>query len=240
MEMELKVVISCAGSKYNKGYLTKRKDESVCFVAKPEDAPQDHKIFCYAHPDDEWEDGITYRERLLSYNEKYDKEESRLHKAYQLYKPKEKPNIYKDIVETFGEENVYILSAGWGLIKANFLTPFYNITFRSKTSYHKRRLKDEKYCDFNHLENNSDRPVIFFGGLDYLHFFCRLTKNYSGRRIVFYKSKEMQKTKFNDIELKYYNTSRNRNWHYYCAERAMKCYKVSMSVNQLIDCMINR
>lgn len=240
--MELKIVIACAGSKYDKGYLTKEKDEPVYFVAKPEDAPQDPRISCYAHPDDEWTDGITYREKLLIYNKRYSKEgfnPDGLQKAYRLYKHK----IYRDIVETFGEENIYILSAGWGLIKANFLTPFYNITFSQTASgedSYKRRHKDDKYCDFNHLENNSDRPVIFFGGKDYLHFFCRLTKNYGGRKIAFYNSEYINEAKFSGIELKHYNTQTRTNWHYVCAKQAMKCCKENMSVDQLINCMNNR
>jgi hypothetical protein len=33
------------------------------------------------------------------------------------------------LVEKFGIEKVFILSAGWGLIRADFLTPNYDITF---------------------------------------------------------------------------------------------------------------
>jgi hypothetical protein len=48
-----------------------------------------------------------------------------LYPAYRLYENR----VYGRLVEAFGVENIYILSAGWGLIRADFLTPYYDITF---------------------------------------------------------------------------------------------------------------
>jgi hypothetical protein len=40
-------------------------------------------------------------------------------------------------VDRFGLENVYVLSASWGLIRADFLTPYYDITFSSSADAYK-------------------------------------------------------------------------------------------------------
>ena len=54
--------------------------------------------------------------------------------AYQLYEN----STYNRLVDRFGLSNVYILSAGWGLIPADFLTPHYDITFSASADAYKR------------------------------------------------------------------------------------------------------
>ncbi|MGE5063222.1 MAG: hypothetical protein ACM3IG_04065 [Myxococcales bacterium] len=62
--------------------------------------------------------------------------------AYQLYAH----DAYRALAQTFGIDEVFILSAGWGLISASFLTPAYDITFKAtKTAPWKRRRQDERY-----------------------------------------------------------------------------------------------
>ena len=53
------------------------------------------------------------------------------------------------LVEIFGIDNVYILSAGWGLIRASFLTPNYDITFSAPAGAYNLRRKYDQYCDCN-------------------------------------------------------------------------------------------
>lgn len=48
----------------------------------------------------------------------------------------------------FGLDNVMILSAGWGLIPAQFLTPRYDITFSASAEPYVRRRKNQAYEDF--------------------------------------------------------------------------------------------
>jgi len=45
------------------------------------------------------------------------------------------------LVERFGLGNVYILSAGWGLLGAGFLTPYYDITYSQSAEPYKRAEK---------------------------------------------------------------------------------------------------
>ena len=218
----MKVVISCAKSKAcNAGYM-KTEDERRCvkFVGDPDLAKAVSPMpgFCYARPDDEAKDGKTWREELVAYNKSCkDENPFGLLRAYKLYKNP----VYRELVDTFCLKNVYILSAGWGLIRASFLTPNYDITFGG--SGYKRRRKRDQYCDFNHLESAMDEDLLFFGGHGYLPLFCKLTRHYQGRRIVYYNSQENPNC--DNVELVHYETKDKYRWVYKCAEKAGKCYK---------------
>ena len=55
-------------------------------------------------------------------------------------------DTYRALVKRFGIDKTYILSAGWGLIPASFLTPYYDITFtgecgRLEAAAEERRLQ---------------------------------------------------------------------------------------------------
>jgi hypothetical protein len=159
------VVIQCAASKApNAGHLVTADGKLVTFVAHPEIAPrnEDH---VYARPDDDAGKRKPWREVLLAYNREPNTNPLLLLPAYRLY---ENP-IYGSLVERLGIENVYILSAGWGLIRSDFLTPDYDITFsqsaRGDDAY-KRRRKDDQYEDFCMLRQDTDDEILFFGGKD--------------------------------------------------------------------------
>jgi hypothetical protein len=64
--------------------------------------------------------------------------------AWQLY---DRP-VYRELVHALGAENVFILSAGWGLLSADFLTPNYDITFSKTAKRYKRRRVRDRYRDF--------------------------------------------------------------------------------------------
>ena len=221
----MKVVISCAGSKADRaGYMKTKDERCVKFVGNSAEVNSQRQDFCYARPDDEARDGKTWREKLVTYNKTYKDEKNpfRLLQAYKLYTP-DKPykDIYTQLVETFGIDNVYILSAGWGLIHASFLTPKYDITFNGSAAVYKRRRRRDQYCDFNDLESTIDEDLLFFGGKDYLPLLCCLTQCYQGRRIVYYSG---NKPNCDDVEFVPYETS-TRIWYYECARRVMECYK---------------
>ena len=59
--------------------------------------------------------------------------------------------------------NTYILSAGWGLINSEFLTPYYDITFSAAADNYKRRRKADTYRDFCMLPEDVDELIVFFG-----------------------------------------------------------------------------
>lgn len=67
--------------------------------------------------------------------------------AWQLYKNK----TYQLLADTFGQKNLYIFSAGWGLVRSDFMIPNYDITLSPSATgpdKYKRRRKDDPYDDF--------------------------------------------------------------------------------------------
>jgi len=111
--------------------------------------------------------------------------------------------------------NVYILSAGWGLVRADFLTPSYNITFSLRADPYKRRRKADRYDDFRMLPAETKDNVVFLGGKDYLPLFCALTAEISAPKTVFYNSANAPSV--NGCNLRRLETSTRTNWHYECA-----------------------
>ncbi|MHB0665642.1 hypothetical protein ACX4MV_12140, partial [Roseomonas mucosa] len=83
--------------------------------------------------------------------------------AGKLYRPK----AYALLLEKLGIERLFILSAGWGLVRADFLLPDYDITFSTSAEPWKRRRASDKFSDFNALERTQE-DIVFLGGKDYL------------------------------------------------------------------------
>jgi hypothetical protein len=148
---------------------------------------------------------------LLKYNDDPGGNPLRLYPAYQLYENQ----AYGRLVDRFGSENVYILSAGWGLIRAGFLTPSYDITFSPSADAYKRRRKTDRYDDFRMLPDDTENDIVFFGGKDYLPLFCSLTDTNRSRKIVFFNSTSIPR--LNGCTLKRFETTTRTNWHYECA-----------------------
>jgi len=155
---EVKIIIQCASSKQDNGLLGK-----VNFVAHPENKNE-------AHPDDLIPNsGQTWRDYVEWENiNDYTSNKRGLHKIGELYKPK----IYKEALKKFGYENTYILSAGWGLVRSDYLIPNYDITFSSMAEKKYRRKKEDTFKDFNQLA--PDEEFTFFGGEAYLPLLYKL------------------------------------------------------------------
>ena len=205
------VVIQCAARKQlNAGTLRTRAGKPVCFVANPPPAPHDR--FAYARPDDLSDTGETWRNVLIRYNRESALNELGLLPACDLYAH----SIYRRLAERFGFERLYILSAGWGLIAASFLTPLYDITFSAQAEFYKRRRQSDVYDDFCMLPVTTAEPVVFFGGKDYLPLFHHLTQDVTAPRTAFYRS--AQTPDLPGITLVRFETTRRTNWHYECAE----------------------
>ncbi|MGI9310620.1 MAG: hypothetical protein ACR2P7_03680 [bacterium] len=185
---------------------------AVLFVGRPSDAPADERCL-YAHPDDRADDGASWRDALRAYNETHRRTGANplgLLPAYQLYAP----DCYRALTRKLGVDNVYILSAGWGLIAADFLTPDYNITFSNSAPAHARRGKRDRYDDFRLLAKESTAPLLYFGGVSYQWPFLELTAGYRGQRICFYNS-AAKPTAPGVIYVRYQSAAKT-NWHYLC------------------------
>lgn len=178
------VVIQCAARKYeNAGCLTTRDGKPVIFVGDPDAAPPREDCL-YARPDDQSDQAGSWRDVLVRYNENPSSNPLGLLPASGLYAN----GTYRALVEKFGKDRTYVLSAGWGLIAASFLTPYYDITFSMSAEDWKRRRKRDTYADLCHLSADANENVIFIGGKDYLPLFVQLTASARARRTVFYNS----------------------------------------------------
>lgn len=224
----MKIVIQCAASKrHDAGKLRTRSGEEVVFVASPELCESVPSGVRYVRPDDRCgEQAITWREKLIRYNEEGENP-CNLCGASALYTPKEQVfrNLYQELVDTFRGENVFILSAAWGLIRANFWTPDYNVTFSIQAKKDKpwvwRNARDRAclWPDFNHLQNAQiahDEPIHFFGGKDYLPTFYALMESVPGKKVVHHKG-ELERHPGFDYE-KYNGPEKSRTWHYRAAK----------------------
>jgi hypothetical protein len=177
------VVIQCAASKRSgAGHLLSAAGKPVSFVADPDGAPTDASCI-YARPDDPSETRLSWRQALRKYNEEAGTNPLGLYPPWQLYQNR----TYGRFVDPSAWKRS-ISSAGWGLIRADFLTPYYDITFSASADNYKRRRKTDRYQDFRMLCDETDEVVVFFGGKDYLPLFCALTDTVRARRTLFYRS----------------------------------------------------
>jgi len=205
------VVIQCAASKRpDAGHLRAASGTPVSFVAKPHLAPAAANQ-AYARPDDLSDTGPSWRELLLAYNKQPNVNPLRLLPAYQRYENR----TYGRIVDQFGVSNVYILSAGWGLIRADFWTPYYDITYSQSAEDYKRRRKSDQYSDFRMIPAQTDEEVVFFGGKDYVPLFASLTAAIRARKTVFYNASQAPQAA--GCKVQRFVTSTRTNWHYECA-----------------------
>ncbi len=168
--------------------------------------------YFYARPDDLSDRGKTWRTVLQEYNTMPGENPLGLLPAWRLYKNQ----TYGILAGHFGLDHLYILSAGWGLIRADFLTPNYDITFSSARNVErfKRRSPRDAYDDFE-FPRNVTETVVFYGGRDYIPLFCKLTAGTKGSRTVFYAGNKPDAP--GCVLQRYGNPFTN--WHYQCARQ---------------------
>ena len=127
------------------------------------------------------------------------------------------PPVYRRLLHHVGRENFFILSAGWGLISADFLLPDYDITFSSQSEPWKRRTSRDRFADFVQLTQADivdDESVYFFGGKDYLPLYRHLTHTLVARKVIYFASQNIRTHEA--FEYIRYGSS-GTNWHYRCA-----------------------
>ena len=198
------VVIQCAaGKQEHAGHLRTLDGRTVMFVARPDAAPPGGGR-AHARPDDVSDTGKSWRTTLQEYNAAPGNNPLRLLPAWQLYKKR----IYGALARHCGPDRLYVLSAGWGLIRADFLTPNYDITFSRARNVEpfKRRRPLDAYCDFRMLPARTAEPIMFFGGKDYVDLFCLLTERVKAPRLVWYNSG--RKPRAPGCELRRFHTKR--------------------------------
>lgn len=208
--MKRVVIIQCASSKVEGAGSFKTGMGQIKFVAHPEAAPHITAIE-YKHPDDPSDSpGWSWRQRLRRYNKKQIDNPLRLKPAYCLYGHP----VYRELVNKLGVTNVFILSAGWGLVKADYLLPDYDITLKHLNGIdaYKYRRSDDRYQDFNHLPASTE-SIVYFGGQDYLPLLDKLTRRLACEKIVFFATSQPPAHR----EWKTIRFDRFTNWHYSAA-----------------------
>jgi hypothetical protein len=139
----MNIVIQCAARKHPDAKTFLAADGSrIVFVARPDLALRQAGTI-HVRPDDVAWDGQSWRKKLLAYNADRGPNPLGFLPAYRLYTH----DIYGALAEKFGAKKIFILSAGWGLISATFLTPYYDITFSASADPWKRRHRDDAYED---------------------------------------------------------------------------------------------
>ena len=213
------------------------KKKRVVFVADPELAPKKDGIF-YARPDDDIPSGDqTWRDKLIEYNQIPNHNPNNLLKSYNLYRN----NCYHKLAEHVGPDRLFILSAGWGLVKSSFMLPYYNITFSNNNDIHTVRNQNDEFNDFKCiLQDEIDSPILFFGSKNYLNFFNRLTNHLKNPRIVFYRTPTNGNNNPNNTpeiangRALPFATNRCTNWHYECANKFME-HELDSDIKHALD-----
>ena len=211
------VVIQCAGSKNpDAGYFRTREGLRVSFVGNPDAVPPNAGTgeVLYARPDDDSDTEGSWRDRLRAYNADPGSNPLGLVPAWSLYKNP----TYKRLADHCGADRLYILSAGWGLVRSDFLTPNYDITFSAGKSVKKyqRRYKNERFEDFRMLPNEISDSIVFFGSKSYVDLFCKLTSGVKGTRTVWYNSDRPPIAP--GCRLFRFHTATRTNWQYEAAK----------------------
>ena len=215
MNREVSVVIQCAaGKNANAGHVMSENGRRILFVADPACAPARASIV-YRRPDDMMSPGRSYRDLLVAYNRDQRAENPfGLLPASALYRN----GTYRRLAEKFGGRRLFILSAGWGLVSADFLTPNYDITFsnsaRGENAYKRRSIRDTGYRDFCMIPKDTSDHVVFLGGKGYVPLFCSTTAGIV-QRTVFYNAHMPPDAP--GCALRPYETTTRTNWHYECA-----------------------
>lgn len=203
------IVIQCAGTKKEgAGHLHTKDGNKVMFVAHPSLSPVTPNVL-YARPDDRSDQSGTWRDVLVKHNAKNVSGEGQLLRALDLYyKP-----AYRQLARQVGYQRTYILSAGWGLVRGDCLLPDYDITFSGAADAYKRRGKKDIYHDFSDIPDDFEDEVFFFGGLDYLPLFCKLTERLKATRTVYFSA--TQEPDAPGCRLVRFGKP-HYNWHYGC------------------------
>jgi hypothetical protein len=214
----MQIIIQCASTKKpGAGAFRTVDGEQVRFVGVPEACSD--RTARVARPDEPSDiPGLTWRDRLSEYNNQHDVDNPwQLARAYELYAP----SAYVRLVRRFGIENIFILSAGWGLVRADYLLPDYDVTFSAQADAYKRRRVKDHYADFNHMKPLKNGHMVFFGGRDYRPLLYALLAETAGEKILFDRVAPETAAQ-NRFEhgwcVRSFPTARLTNWHYGCAE----------------------
>lgn len=188
------------------GHMVLPDGRRVVFVAEPGVAPSDPGM-AYRRPDDRADGVQTFRDALVAYNGAPEDNPLGLLPAWRLYQD----DAYRTLAEGVEPENLFILSAGWGLIESDFLTPTYDITFSNGVATYKRRRPRDSYNDLRRLPSEGTSRLIFAGGADYIPLFLELTEGIADERVVYHHASRVPLAA--DAQFVPVESDDNNDWH---------------------------
>ena len=233
--MTPQILIQCAGKKNNTYTFDNYQGKKVEFISDIEsnDLPNSNNSI-YVNPNEAISEDSdkTWIDKLKEYN-KNKLNPNGFCQAWELY---ENP-IYADIKKKVGKENMFIASAGWGIVKASYWLPNYDITFSrppkgKKKNYIIRSSAQNEIAQWDDINAFHDSNIKIYD----LHIFCGkkylrlINKLITDRQIdpnmitLYIRNNEPN---FNEWEIyckliKWTHPDpkkdRNTNWHYDCAE----------------------
>jgi len=206
-------VIQSAGRKAEDGYLRGNAGRQLVFVADPAKAPALPDVR-FAHPDDLRPDGRSWRQYLVDYNAR-DTNPIGLHRAIDLYAHP----VYAHLASRLPPERLYVLSPAWGLVRADYRLPNYEVSFShgAHVPVHARRAEAQTWQDFNTIEAGAGDEIVFIGSKDYLAAFDALTRNSPAQRLAYRSSgtgKGSPGLKFRRYEAKTKEAKNKAQWYY--------------------------
>ena len=210
----MKIVISCCNRKNGEPF--QHNGNTINFISRVNEV-EGNSNNLYCHPDDIIpDDNITWRELVALQAVRDD-----LISAHDLYRP----NIYSSLYDNYGND-LFIFSAGWGIIRAEYKLPKYNITFSNGHNIpaYAKRNNNDIFNDFNQLiAVNDNEPILFMAGKDYVVPFCELTEGIPNNKIIVYSSQAVLNNNpyLNNpaFQFSHYQTNTRTNWHYEFARR---------------------
>ncbi len=93
----------------------------------------------------------------------------------------------------------------------------YDITFSAGTDAYKRGCPQGCYENLAMLLKDTEKPVVFRGGKDYIPLFCSLTEGVRSRRTVFYNSDTEPNAR--GCELRRFRIKARTNWDCECSKQ---------------------
>ena len=178
LSKNFKVVMMCSKSKQNDSELifnNNNNNNTITFKAITNEVINQFK------PDDDIPGNINYSWRnYVSNNQNHI---NLPYRAYELYTE----NVYHELFMTFGNR-LYIESAGWGIVNAEFRLPNYDITFSDNINEETiRHYQAGNFNDYNQLIVSPKDDIIFIGTEKYLPLFFYLTNQLPNRKIIYWK-----------------------------------------------------
>ena len=206
----MKIIISCCKRKNGNPFMY--NDKTINFVSHVNAGLPNNAL--YFHPDNLIpNENITWRNLIAQLND--------ILPAYRLYRP----NIYATLFERYGND-LFIFSAGWGIIRADFRLPKYDVTFSNNNNIpvYARRNNNDIFQDFNHLVGiEENESIVLIAGSNYVIPFCKLTRDLPNKKIIIYKNQNLLNNNpylnNNNFQFIHYQTDRRTNWHYEFAQR---------------------